>query len=374
MTNKESNTPLNILILTYQGDLAGSTNSIAYLAVGLAQRGHNVFVGVRPTRLLWKMLENTPVNRVAIPMKTKADLFSYWQVNQLVRKHNIQIINAQSSFDRYISIFSKWFFRYKAKIIHTRRQNPMSSVGWLQRQFYIKNTENIVVISEGLKKVFERKGYPAKHLKVIHNGIPEVRYSEWSAEIVDQYRKRLNFQPNAKIIGCVSRVKEQHLILKAVAELKDPSIELVFAGLPNDYLKPLIEEYGITNKIHDLGIIDSGDILNIYRLLDVNILASNMDGFGLVLLEAMAMECPVIASNYGGIPDVVQDGENGLLFENDDISTLKTQILRLFNEKGLKEKFIENGKKTAFEKYTMEKTISKYEEYFRSLVDKKRSK
>lgn len=374
MTIASSNKPLSILFLTYQGGLAGSTNSIAYLAIGLAERGHNIFVGIRPNCLLWDMLENTPVNRVAIPMKTKADLFSYWQVNQLVRKNRIQIINAQSSYDRYITIFSKWFLRYKAKIIHTRRQNPMSSVGWLQRQFYMKNTENIVVISEGLKRIFENKGYRSSHLKVIHNGIPKARYGEWSQEQVDQIRNKLNFAPGAKIVGSVSRIKEQQQIIQAVSEMNDPCIELVFAGLEREAIQPYIDQYELTNKVHVLGKVPAEEVLNVYRVLDVNILASTMDGFGLVLLEAMAMECPVIATNFGGIPDVVEDGVNGLLFENNDIDTLKTQILRLFNEKGLKEKFIENGKKTAFEKYTMEKTISKYEEYFRSLVDKNKSK
>lgn len=361
---------LRLLFITYQGGLAGSTNSIAYLAKGLAEKGHEVFVGCKKDMLIWDLLDNSKVQRIPMTFKGKFDTENWRQIRDTVKTHQIQVINAQSSYDRYTAIFAKLRYNLNTQIIHTRRQNPLSAGGWLQKWFYVKNTAGIVVISEGLKSIFVDKGYPKDHLKVIHNGIPPERLSQWNQEAVDHFRKKLGIQPHEKIIGCVSRFKEQPQIIEAIAQLYDPSIKLVFAGIEQSQLAPYIEQFDLKNKVVCLGDVSGKEILNLYRLFDINILASTMDGFGLVLIEAMAMKCPVIATNFGGIADVVQNGYNGFLFENGDIADLSSKIKELLTNQVTRDKFIANGLTTAFDTFSMENTINNYEEYFYSLITK----
>jgi len=363
-----SATTLRILFLTYQGGMAGSTYSITYLAKGLADRGHRVFAGVRPEMPIWDLIEHPGITRVPMQIKSKFDVNNWCEIRDLVRKEGIQVINAQSSYDRFTSIFAKLRFKLDVQIVHTRRQNPLSAGGWLQRQFYLRNTAGIVVISEGLKRIFVEKGYPEEHIRVIHNGIPKQRFQEWSKEKVDNFRKKLNLQPEDKVVGCISRFKEQPQLIEAIAKLNDPRIKLIFAGAFPEQIQPYLDQHGIQNEVHLLGKLPPEDILSVYRLLDVNVLASTMDGFGLVLVEAMAMECPVIATNFGGIPDVVEDEVNGLLFENNNIDGLKEKIERVLDDNALRQRLIQNGLVTAFERFTMEKTISTYEEYFSDLI------
>ena len=288
-----SDKKLRILLLTHQGGMAGSTYSITYLAKGLADRGHKVFVGIRKEMPIWELIEHPGVTRVPMRIKGKFDRENWREIRDLVRDEHIQIINAQSSYDRYTSIFAKLFYRLPVAIIHTRRQNPLSAAGWLQRQFYVRNTTSIVVISEGLKRIFMEKGYPENHLKVIHNGIPKARYSQWSTAKVAAYREQLGLKPGDKVVGCISRFKEQPQLIEAIARLNDPSIKLIFAGAFPEQIQPFIDQHQLQNEVHLLGKLPPEDILSIYRLLDVNVLPSTMDGFGLVLLEAMAMECPM---------------------------------------------------------------------------------
>lgn len=359
---------LRLLFLTYQGGLAGSTNSIVYLASGLADLGHEVFVGCREDMLIWQLLEGSKAQRIGMTFNGKFDFNNWKQIRDAVEKHDIQIINAQSSYDRYTAIFAKLVFGLKVKIVHTRRQNPLSAGGWLQRWFYVKFTSSIIVISEGLKEIFSEKGYPKTHLKVIHNGIPEHRLKQWDSETVNEFKKKIDLKESDIIIGCVSRIKEQSQIIQAVAILNNPKMKLVFAGIELDQIEPFINQFGLKNKVICLGDVPGTKVLSLYRTFDLNILASTMDGFGLVLIEAMAMECPVIATNFGGIADVVQNGENGFLFENGNIIELSSKIDLILSDKDLRAKFIANGKITAFQKFSMESTIQKYEEYFLSLL------
>ncbi|MDH5604119.1 MAG: glycosyltransferase family 4 protein, partial [Cyclobacteriaceae bacterium] len=321
---------MNILIITYQGNIAGSTNSISYLATGLARRGHTVVVGLRKASLLYKMLEDTPVIREPMVFRSRFDLKNMRHIREVVTKYNITIINAQSSIDRYTSIFSKWLYSLPVKIIHTRRQPP-KSIGGLQNLFYKAGTDAIVVISDTLKDIFISHGIPENHLKVIYNGIPASRYQEWSEATVQALREKYQIQEGDTVIGCVSRLKRQKQIVEAIKLLNRPAVKLFFAGIEKIDLQQTGILEGLQNEVIFTGTVPSEEVLNVYKLFSVNILASVTDGFGLVLLESMAMGCPVIATDFGGIRDVVQHEKNGLLFKDNDIQALASNIEKILD-------------------------------------------
>lgn len=364
---KKQMQPLNILILTYQGNTAGSTNSIAYLSKGLADKGHNVYVGCRKESLLYALLSNTRVHRVAMTFKSKTDLQNMRQIRDVVRTHDIRIINAQSSWDRYTSILASWIYRLNVKIIHTRRQKPESVGGLLQKWFYVAGTEKIVVISDELKQMFIRKRFPEKHIHVIYNGIPKERFDSLDLSHVEELRKKFNLSGSDVVIGCVSRLKNQEQIVKALRYL-DPGYKVLFVGITPGLFDDLAKEIGVANQILYSGVVVGDEVLNYYKLMDVNILASTMDGFGLVLIEAMALGVPVVATNFGGIKNVVQDGYNGLLFDDNDIQGLAARVKKAICDAQLRQRLIDNGKKTAFETFTMEKTVDNYEKFYYSLL------
>jgi len=361
---------VNILIITYQGNVAGSTNSICYLATGLAQRGHTVVVGLRKASLLYKMLEDTPVIREPMIFRSRFDLKNIRHIRDVVLKYNIAIINAQSSLDRYTTIFAKWLYSLPVKIIHTRRQPP-KSIGGLQNIFYRAGTDCIVVISNSLKDLFISHGIPDKHLKVIHNGIPVTRYQEWSEAAVQDLREKYHLNTGDLVIGCVSRLKRQKQIVEAVKLLNRPALKLFFVGIEKVDLQQtgVLEE--LQNEVIFAGTISSEEILNVYKLFSVNILASVTDGFGLVLLESMAMGCPVIGTDFGGIRDVVQHGKNGLLFKDNDIEALSGNIAKILDHPEEMKKMIENGRETAYNTFSMDKTISGYEDFFHEIIERK---
>ena len=91
---------MNILLITYQGYMAGSTNSIAYLASGLAERGHLVCVGLKRESLLWDKLEGTQVIRVPMQFNGRFSRTNVKEITEVIRRYDIEIINAQSSLDR----------------------------------------------------------------------------------------------------------------------------------------------------------------------------------------------------------------------------------------------------------------------------------
>ena len=363
---------MNILFLTYQGDIAGSTSSISYLAKGLAERGHNVYVGCRKESLLYEMLSKTKVNLIEMKFKSKFDLKNMKHIKEIVNQYNIDIINAQSSKDRYNSIFSKLFYKLPVKIVHTRRQTPKSSGIFFQNWFYNTFTDIIVAVSDEVKEELVKSGIKESRIEVIYNGTPDYKYSAVNPENKEKLLKKYNIEDGEIILGSVSRRKEQDQIIKALA-LLPKNYRLIFIGIHDnefDNYKPLIEENNLENRIISLGMVTGEETLNHYQIFDIDILASVMEGLSQSLLEAMYLGVPVIATRAAGNITLIKDYENGIFFENGDIEGLVVAVKKIIDDENLRKKLIKNGMKTAKEDFSIERVILEYEEKFGLLLEK----
>ena len=346
--------------------MAGSTYSISFLAKGLAERGHRVIVAGTSGSLLFELLRNTPVQLVGLPYASKVDSKTVQALRGIIVAHDIEVVNAQSSRDRYLTIFAKWFYGLDVKLVHTRRQRPRSIGGWLHNRFYVKGTDKIVVISDELRRIFVRHGFPAHHLHVIYNGTPGEQY-QVDESVTHRLGEQLGIQPNDVVVGCVARRKRQDQLIEAMTYLDD-SIKVLFVGIEPGSLDELVAKHQVKNEIIYAGSLDHVETLAAFRLMDVDVLPSDMDGFGLVLVEAMAMGTPVVGTNFGGIKNVIKDGVNGLLYPNEQPNELAEKIRLLLEDKDLRERCIAEGKKTALEEYSIERTISHYEAFFEQLI------
>jgi glycosyltransferase involved in cell wall biosynthesis len=359
---------LRLLFLTYQGGLAGSTNSIVYLASGLADLGHEVFVGCREDMLIWQLLEGSKANRIAMTFNGKFDFNNWKQIRDAVKLHDIQIINAQSSYDRYTSIFAKWRYNLNVEIIHTRRQMPISNAGFIQSFIYNKGTRGIVAVSQQVKDALVKLGLKAESVKVIHNGTPKEKYNHIDDQKVASLKEQFKIEPNDFVIGCISRPKNQIQILESLKLIENP-VKVIFCGIEaSEEMMATIRSYAVPHQIYFVGSVEASEILNYYKIFTINILASTMEGLSQSLLEAMALGVPVVATAFAGNLDLIEHEKNGLLFQDGDIQALAKHIQNLKSDTLLRKRLIEEGQVTAFQKFSIENTIQKYEEYFLSLL------
>ena len=359
---------MNILFLTYQGyPGTGSTFSIAYLARGLADRGHNVYMGCPAESHLNEILKDSEVKVEPMVFRNKLDFKNVKHIVRLAREKKIDIINAQSGRDRYTSILAKKLYRIKSKIILTRRQTPRSIGGFFQYWFYVSGTERIVVNSNQLKDSFIKLGIPEKHLYVIFNGIPEENFNLIDETVVSDLKIKHGLKKDDEVIGCVSRRKKQYQLLDALTHLPD-NIKVIFVGIEPGILDELIHEKEIRNEIIYAGIVDKKTVMNYYKLFDVMVLPSTTEGFGLVLVEAMGAGTPVIGTRAAGIIDVLDEQKNGLWYEDDNTSELADKINQVFQDGELRNRLIDNGKKAAFERFSIDQTVLNYEQFFQSAL------
>ena len=352
---------MRVLITDFFGVMAGSSYAVFNLANGLHTRGHYVLVGCKEGTFLQAILKNSGLNYITINAGSKLDLRAARQLSQMAFSEKIGVVFAQGSTDRYITILARWFFGLKSCLIHIRQQKPVG-MSWLKSLFYTRGTDKIIAVSNAVKQFLSESGIPDYHIEVINNSISPEMIKNVNLETVRKLKKEYRISQGNPVIGCVSRIKKQSQILKAIQRIDNP-LTVILVGISDDYphLKKLSIEISKKHNIIFTGEISHEETLAHYPLFTMKILPSDMEGFSLSLLEAMAFGVPVIATNASGNPDLIEDGENGLLFDDEDIDGLALCITRIIENTGLRSQMIRNGYKTVNESHSFEKMLVKYE-------------
>ena len=222
-----------------------------------------------------------------------------------------------------------------------------------------------IAISEAIKRfTIEIEGAPADKIAVVHYGIDFGWLSDDEIEAASHHlRAALGVGADALLLGMVCRLVEQKGIpyaLEALRRLRAqyPQAHLVIAGDGEKAaeLRRLSSALGIADRVHWLGW--RSDAADLMAAFDVLLVPSLWEGFGLVLLEAMSRRVPVIASRVSAIPEVIVDGESGILIAPRDVDALARAIARLLNDRALRKYMGLLGAARLDEHFSVERMIS----------------
>jgi glycosyltransferase involved in cell wall biosynthesis len=189
------------------------------------------------------------------------------------------------------------------------------------------------------------------------------------------------FQPqpregrSAVVIGTVARLSKEkglHYLLEAFAAVAGhhPDARLLLAGEGPERgrLERLATRLGLGERVRFLGEAPHEQVPAVLQGLDVFTMPSTYEGFGVAALEAEAMEVPVVASNVHGIPDVVVDGETGLLVPPRDPQALAAALERLVTDAGLRRRLGRAGRAFVAEHYSWEENTAQMEALYQSAL------
>lgn len=230
----------------------------------------------------------------------------------------------------------------------------------------------IIAISHAVNSYTRRTlGLPSEKVVTLHYGIDPKPYRTAPNKAIAELRKEWNIPADAWVIGTVARLVPQkalHVMIKGYAKYREraacPSrLVMVGRGGLEAELKALAEELGIGQELVWAGFRE--DIPAVMNAFDCFALTSIYEGFGLVLLEAMAAGRPVVATSVSAIPEVVADGESGILVPANDPDALAGAFKRLENAE-VRRELGRAGLNRAEEVFTLDlmvaKTIGMYRE------------
>lgn len=200
----------------------------------------------------------------------------------------------------------------------------------------LARVQRVIGVSRHEARMMIRAGFPAERVRVVHNGIPDV------TEPPIDWRRRLGWPAEAPVVGAVGRlepVKGFHVLLAAMKKLSQPAgsawplpprLVVVGDGSERAALERRAAELGIADRVHFAGYIP--DAHRAPGGFDVMVIPSLQEALSLACLEAMASACPVVASDVGGLPELVQDGRTGLLVPPGDADVLAAAVYQLLSD------------------------------------------
>jgi glycosyltransferase involved in cell wall biosynthesis len=201
---------------------------------------------------------------------------------------------------------------------------------------------------------------------VIYNGIDTQRF------IGSKKIKRPNEELILINVARFERVKNHKLLIEAFEEalMKQPNMELwlVGDGSLRREIELLVQKKDLTEKVKFLGI--RSDIPQLLNQVDMFVLSSDYEGFGLVVAEAMAAGIPVISTAVAGVKEILENGKYGVLVPVGDAEALAKAIVELAKDERKRAEFSEQGRKVAVGRFDIRNTVKKYEELYLSLLDK----
>jgi glycosyltransferase involved in cell wall biosynthesis len=212
---------------------------------------------------------------------------------------------------------------------------------------------------------------PEEKTSIIYNGIDIDEYQK----PIDKNKKKaeIGIKEDEFVIGNVANlypVKGQIYLLRAaqkvLKEIPNTKFLIIGRGELENELKIEAQNLGILSYVKFLGFRE--DVKELYKIMDVFVLSSLAEGLPLSLIEAMASKVPVVATDVGGIPEVIESGVNGFLVPSANADALTKKITYISKNKTLAEIFAHSGYNKIKEQFSFESMINKYIEIYSNLT------
>ncbi len=360
-TPHSTETPIRILYVSDTGaQLGGAERSLLDLVerlepsryerhVVLAEEGRfasllrHAHVQVTIARLGTIARTRNPLKLVLYGLRFLHGILRLWW---LIRRRRIRIVHVNKNPLALHAIPAAWLGG-AACVWHVR--NPVSRFGrigaWL-----VRHCDSLFFVSNSVAEPF-RRAFPdcSAKMAVIPEGIEPAPYDNPAAGLA--FRRSIGAQPRECLVGTVGRLtpwKGQDDFIRAAALVAadHPDVRFLIVGdclsspaeaatdrAYRDSLRALADELGISSRVVFTGFCE--DVPAAMNALDIFVLPSHAEPFGIVLLEAMAAGRPIVATAAGGVPDIVRDGREALLVPPRDTAALAAAIGRLLADRQL---------------------------------------
>jgi N-acetyl-alpha-D-glucosaminyl L-malate synthase BshA len=239
-------------------------------------------------------------------------------------------------------------------------------------QWSIEQSDAVTAVSRYLRDETYRQIPVNKEIEVVYNFIDPDRHVERMPDCIPQKTSERqvtlmhisNFRP-------LKRTDDVVRIFARVRESMDARLVLVGDGPEYGRTRELVEKLEVEEYVRYVGVVD--DVTQILAAADVLLLPSETESFGLVALEAMASGVPVVASDVGGLPEVVEHGVTGFLAPVGDVDAMAGYCLELLEDCSGPKRYAANARKRAVEKFDYRSIIPQYERIYERLLGGGRS-
>ena len=387
------------------GILPGCSKYIRDISKGLAGRGHSVTVltanaitgrgWVDPLHGQYapvkeEVIEGVRIRRLKARWPITSTMYLLRRVADVVSTHSIGNMVSLLSAGPYLSKLSEEFQKEKYEVIHVTAfpfalvwlvgkackslgrpfvctplihfEDPSHSNPLLWKT--LRDAASVIACSSYEREGMIRRGIDPSRIRLIPMGID---LEEWLDSDGERFRRRYRLEGKKILLfaGTKNYNKGAIHLLQALKRIEGDAKEVVLVaiGLAGEEWKRACEGIGGTSLL-DLGYVSEAEKRDAFEACDLFVMPSRYDSFGIVYLEAWRCGKPVIGARVGAIPEVIDDGKDGLLVEFGNVDQLISTIRHLLRDADLRREMGEAGRKKVEEKFNWQRNIGRIEKVF----------
>lgn len=321
-------------------------------------------------------------SKIFDPLAVLFDIFIFlptiWRISSFLRREQIDVVHTNSMVAHiYGSIAARLA---KVPCIWHMQDivDPNMAFGLVLRSLVLIGEylpQRIIVVSQAVGKMFAEAC--GSKVRVIYNGTDTENFSPGADG--QRIRREFGIADDEAVIGIVGRLtqwKGQREFLKAAAVVAErhPHVKFLIIGdavfgteaFKNELLK-LVDKLGISSRVIFTGF--RSDVPLLLRALDILVHASiTPEPFGLVIIEGMAVEIPVVASVHGGVKEIIDDGMDGFLVDPSNTEALAGRLLELLEDAALRRNVAAAGRRKVIYKFPIGKFVDQFEKLYLETV------
>ena len=341
----------------------GGQNQVLLTVNGLRSIGHRATLVAHPDGELRKRVAEG-LDLIPLAPRTEMDLSAAWKFSRLIKRLRPDVVHAHDPHGVAMASFalslggSSGDNASGPALVASRRVdfhlkgNSLSR--WKHRQ-----VDCFITASEAIRQILLHDGVPADRTVTVHEGI-DVEHVVAAPAV--NVHETFWLPHHAPVVGNVAALvphKGQRYLIEAahrvVQVIPDARFVILGEGELREHLEKQVHEHHLEKHVLLPGF--RTDVLGCIKGFDLFVMSSVTEGLGTSLLDAMACARPIVATTAGGIPEVVEDGVNGLLVPPRDAQALADAIIRALNDRALRTRMGDAGFARVRERFTVERMI-----------------
>jgi len=301
---------------------------------------------------------------VAVAERTPLDPRPWLKISREIRRFRPDVLHAHDyKTDVVAALFGRCFRIPVVSTLHgnvtrTRRLSTYYKVD----RWALRRMRQVICVSRDLVDEAIQAGVPSDRVSLIDNAIDLAKYRRTMSRV--DAKHRLGVDPNTFLVGAVGRLMPEKgfdILIRAMTRLQSlpqpPSLVIAGDGAEHGRLSALVDGLKCNAFVRLLG--HRTDVAEILQACDVFVLSSRREASPNVVLEAMALETPVIATRIAGVPDMITDGETGILVEPENPSALAEAVERLQKELANRDRLAANARIACETRFCFEARMKK---------------
>ena len=372
---------IRVLYVIENTSFGGGERGFAQLSVNLNRSRYQPFMAAHPGGMLEKIVREAHVPFSPLDMSRKVNFKTISNLSRLISEHRIHIVHAMGT---RADFFARLACRKKpstALVCTVAMLVDGYDVGPLRKAVYkmavrysARYVTQYIVVSEALKDLLEKQsGIPADKITIVYNGVELDLYNP-NLNASSEVRRSLEITDDYAIVGTIGRLVYQKglpYFLEAAkhvySEKKHVRFVIVGHGPEEAHLKRLAKSFGISHVCTFAGL--RFDVPELLSAFDVFVLSSVLEGLPRVVIEAMAMGRPIVATDIDGVREQLRHNETGIVVPPADPNALAKAILDILDDKNRQKCLGREARKDAERLFDLKATVENVEMLYERVLN-----